>query len=122
MRNLTNMKAIAGGTVFVALILVLGGCQEPVDLALPTATQAKKYYTYDGALSAEVVGNVVTVSVAQDPQLIRRGGALWAKVGPYIFVFSDARRRASSERSARAGDIERRALASISQHRREGSP
>ena len=43
----------------------------------------------DGALSAEVVGNVVTVSVAQDPQLIRRGGALWAKVGPYIFVFSD---------------------------------
>ena len=60
----TNMKAIAGGTVFVALISVLGGCQEPADLALPTATQAKDYYTYDGALSAEVVGNVVTVSVA----------------------------------------------------------
>lgn len=103
MRNLTNMKAIAGGTVFVALISVLGGCQEPVDLALPTATQAKKYYTYDGALSAEVVGNVVTVSVAQDPQLIRRGGALWAKVGPYIFVFSDETHRLFQDYPGLAG-------------------
>ena len=83
------MKAIARRTVFAVVVCVSGACQEPVDLAVPTPSEVNEYYTYEGALSAEVMGNVVTVSVAQDPQLIRRGGSLWAKVGPYIFVFSE---------------------------------
>ena len=66
-----------------------GGCQATVDLAVPASSDVKEYYTYKGALSTEVTGNVVTVSVAQDPQMLRRGGSLSAKVGPYIFVFSD---------------------------------
>ena len=85
----TNMTARTRRAVLAAVVSVCGGCEEPVDLALPTPSEVTEYYTYDGALSAEVKGNVVTVSVAQDPQLLRRGGSLWAKVGPYIFLFSD---------------------------------
>ena len=85
----TNMKRGTHRTVLAAVVSVCVGCQEPVDLAVPTPSEVKEYYIYDGALSAEVTGNVVTVSVAQDPQMLRRGGSLWAKVGPYIFVFSD---------------------------------
>ena len=77
-------------TPFAALLVLVGaGCEEPQNLTLPTADQAEAFYTYDGALSAEMMGNVVTISVSQDPQLLRRGGSLWAKVGPYIFLFSD---------------------------------
>ena len=84
-----NIEAGTRWTVFALVISVCAGCQEPVDLAVPTPSEVKGYYTYEGALSAEVTGNVATVSVAQDPQLLRRGGSLWAKVGPYIFVFSE---------------------------------
>ena len=33
-------------------------------------------------------GNVAVVTVGQDAQQLRRGGSLWAKVGPYVFLFS----------------------------------
>ena len=85
----TNMNAGTHRVVLAAVVLACGGCQEPADLAVPSASEVTEYYTYDGRLSAEVTGNVATVSVSQDPQLLRRGGSLWAKLGPYVFVFSD---------------------------------
>ncbi len=50
-------------------------------------------YETAGGVDAEVAGNVATIRVAQDPQQLRRGGALWAKVGPYVFLFSEETRR-----------------------------
>ena len=85
----TNMNARAHGAILAAVVTAFGGCPAPVDVTLPTPSQVRAYYTYAGGLSADVTGNVVTLLVAQDPQLLRRGGSLWAKVGPYIFVFSD---------------------------------
>lgn len=43
---------------------------------------------YGGDADLRLNGNVVDVRVSQDPEQIRRGGALWARVGPYIFLFS----------------------------------
>ena len=83
-----HMKARKLVTMALAAPLVLMGCEEPVDLVVPTAEQVEGYYTYEGRLSAEVVGNVVTITVTQDAQQLRRGGTLWAKVGPYIFLFT----------------------------------
>ena len=85
----TNMNAGTHRVVLAVVVLACGGCQEPADLAVPSASEVTEYYTYDGRLSAEVTGNVATVSVSRDPQLLRRGGSLWAKLGPYVFVFSD---------------------------------
>ncbi len=71
------------------LVAVLAGCQTGTDLALPDEGDVVEYYDYASGVEAQVVGNVATVTVAQDAAQIRRGGALWAKVGPYVFLFSE---------------------------------
>lgn len=53
---------------------------------LPTAAELSGLYGGEAELSLN--GNVVDVRVQQDPAQIRHGGTLWAKVGPYIFLFS----------------------------------
>ena len=37
-------------------------------------------------------GIVAEVTVIQSAAQLRRGGSLWARVGPYIYLFSDATR------------------------------
>ena len=86
-RRMTN-----GGVALVCAV-VFARCTPPRDDTLPTPEQVVSYYTYDGGLEAEVVGNVVVLRVAQSPDLLRRGGPLWAKVGPYIFLFSEETQR-----------------------------
>lgn len=70
--------------------LVAGGCQEPADLALPTDAAAAEYYTSPSVQSVEMTGNVAVVTVVQRSDDLRRGGSLWAKMGPYIHIFSPA--------------------------------
>jgi hypothetical protein len=36
-----------------------------------------------------VAGNVAEITIAQSPQQLRRGGRIWAQVGPYIYLFSE---------------------------------
>lgn len=73
----------------VAAVLLVTGCQPRTDLTVPTAEEVEGYYESTSGLDAEVVGNVATVRVGQDPQQLRRGGALWAKVGPYVYLFAE---------------------------------
>ena len=65
----------------------LAGCH-PRDATLPRAAEVEAAYTYEGTLSAKVNGNVAEVTITQSPQQLRRGGSLWAKVGPYVLLFS----------------------------------
>ena len=53
---------------------------------LPTPEELSGLYGRDAEL--QMNGNVVDVRATQDPVQIRRGGSLWAKVGPYVFLFS----------------------------------
>lgn len=73
------------------LLPALAGCREP-DLVVPEASQVESFYTYEGDLSVEMSGNVAEITVSQDPDELRRGGALWAKVGPYVVLFSEETR------------------------------
>ena len=70
---------------------ILAGCGGGA-LALPTAEQVEATYLYEGELAAEMVGNVAEVTIAQPSEQLRRGGTLWAKVGPYVFLFSQETR------------------------------
>ena len=73
----------------VALLLmglVAGGTEEP--LVVPTAEQVASHYASTSRLSVEMSGNVAEVTVVQDEGQLRRGGSLWARVGPYIYLFS----------------------------------
>jgi len=72
---------------FILIPLFLMGCEE-VDLTLPTADDVESVFIYDGTLTASLNGNVAEVTIVQAERQLRRGGALWAKVGPYVFLFS----------------------------------
>ncbi len=72
----------------------LAGCRGGTgDLALPDADQVEAAYTSEWALDTDMNGNVAEVTVYQPADQLRRGGTLWAKVGPYIFLFSDPTRQ-----------------------------
>ena len=84
-RWLRVVMVVTGGLV--------AGCQQPRDLTLPDAAQVATYYEYEAGLETEVVGNVAVLTVTQSAQQIRRGGSLWAKVGPYVFLFTEETQR-----------------------------
>ncbi len=73
------------GLAFLALSV--GACEEP-DLTVPTESQAQAYFAETPGVTVEVGGNVVVVNVNQPYEQLRRGGALWARVGPYVYLFS----------------------------------
>ena len=68
-------------------MVVSSGCEAP-DLTLPTAEEVEATYLYSGTLTAEIHGNVAVVTIVQPSRHLRRGGRLWAKVGPYVLIFS----------------------------------
>lgn len=75
------------GVTTLAAVTLLGGCVKK-DLALPTGREIEAHYKYGGRLKAKLNGNVAEVTVVQPSSQITRGGVLWAKVGPYILLFS----------------------------------
>jgi hypothetical protein len=62
---------------------------EPRDLTIPNSAQVEEAYIYPGGLSAEISGNVAEITITQRARDLRRGGTLWAKVGPYVLLFSE---------------------------------
>lgn len=79
--------------IALALTLVAVACARPRDLTLPTAEDVESYYESDVTLEAKINGNVAEIRVEQPAGQLRRGGTLWAKVGPYIYLFSDETRQ-----------------------------
>lgn len=75
--------------VLFALTFTVVGCAEPTDFTLPTSQEITRYYESGTVLEAEVRGNVAVVTVQQSAAQVRRGGSLWAKVGPYIYLFTE---------------------------------
>jgi hypothetical protein len=73
----------------LALLSLSGpACEEDPALEVPTAEEVEEAFTYQGELSATMSGNVAEISVIQPPHQLERGGTLWAKVGPYVLLFS----------------------------------
>lgn len=64
------------------------------DVSLPDIADVESIYR-EGGVAGEVrfSGNVVELVVQQPAEQLRRGGTLWARVGPYIYLFSPATRR-----------------------------
>jgi hypothetical protein len=80
-------------TLPVLGVLAVGACVERPELTVPTADEVGAYYATESALEAEVRGNLAVVTVEQSTTQLRRGGVLWAKVGPYIYLFTDETRQ-----------------------------
>jgi hypothetical protein len=82
-----NLRPI---TPVLAMSLILGslGCEE-VDLALPSEAEVGEHYATAPDVTVRLSGNVVELTIDQPLRQVRRGGSLWAKVGPYIYLFSN---------------------------------
>lgn len=89
---LTRRRLAAHATLILALCPGAWACADAADLPLPTADEVLSYYTVERAIEAELNGNVAELIVYQPASQLQRGGSLWAKVGPYIYLFSDATR------------------------------
>lgn len=71
--------------------LVLGWCVVTAamcerELTLPSEADLRG--TYGEAAHVRLNGNVVEVVVQQPREHLERGGQLWVKVGPYIYLFT----------------------------------
>ena len=80
-------RRFAAAVAVVAAVVSAPGCSsEPEAPRLPTASELEGLYGDRAAVTRE--GNVVNVEVEQPARQLARGGRLWAKVGPYIYLFS----------------------------------
>jgi hypothetical protein len=91
------------GLILLTLPLAAGGCREAPDRTLPTAEDVVQYYSYQDGLEARVTGNVVEVIAFQPSAQLRRGGTLWAKVGPYILLFTEETHKLMEDHPGVAG-------------------
>jgi hypothetical protein len=72
----------------MSLILFPLGCSEGTNLALPSESEVGAHYAGSSKLAIRVSGNIVELTVDQPVRQVSRGGSLWAKVGPYIYLFT----------------------------------
>ena len=92
------MRRAAG---LLACLLFFAGCEQVQD-ALdrsppePPALEAVAplFEVHAGIRSVEMNGNVVELTVGQPFQQVQRGGSLWARVGPYVYLFAPSTREA----------------------------
>lgn len=82
-----TLTRVTRGLALIAAFAA-AGCEEP-DLTLPTDAQVAEYFSATRIASATMEGNVAEITIAQSPDQLRRGGRIWAQVGPYIYLFSD---------------------------------
>jgi hypothetical protein len=86
----------ATGAILLPLLLLgaLAACDriplpDREEHPAPSVTDLEGYYSFpSGDLLLGMSGNVAQVTVTVDPEPYRRGGDLWAKSLPYIFLFS----------------------------------
>ncbi|HEX6133568.1 MAG TPA: hypothetical protein VFZ24_06380 [Longimicrobiales bacterium] len=84
-------------SITAVLVTATASCDrifpDRADLTLPTPAAVESTYARHG-LEAEYrySGNVLEVVVQQPQDQLRRGGPLWARVGPYIYLFTPATR------------------------------
>jgi hypothetical protein len=83
--------------LLTAVIPALTACDrilpQRADLDLPdVATVATFYDRHDFDANFRFSGNVLEIVVQQSPDHLRRGGALWARTGPYIYLLTPGTR------------------------------
>jgi len=83
---MTYRVRTAVAAIGFALVVGSGACGPGDDLTFPTAAELEGLY--GAGVAVELTGNVIDVSLRQEASQLRRGGALWAKVGPYIYLFT----------------------------------
>jgi hypothetical protein len=97
-RMTATVKALRHAGVF-ACVLVFGGCDQVRGFfgedtpPPPTAEEVAPYYgEHRGVEDVTMNGNVVELRVSQPYDQLQRGGSLWARVGPFIYLLTPSTR------------------------------
>jgi hypothetical protein len=96
----TRKAALPGARIalLVAGIPLVAACDQFLpgrrDLTLPAIEEVRRIYAEQGQEASEIrySGNVVEIRAVQSADQLQRGGELWARVGPYIHLFTPATR------------------------------
>jgi hypothetical protein len=83
----------------IACVFVVGGCDQVREYLgedtpePPTAAEVEPYYAeHRGVDSVRLSGNVVELHVKQPYRDLDRGGSLWARVGPFVYLLTPSTR------------------------------
>ena len=79
--------------ILALFVVALAACVEQPELAVPSAEEVERHYASETDISVEIRGNVAAITVVQSASQLRRGGSLWARVGPYIYLFTEETHR-----------------------------
>lgn len=84
------MSAFLAGVILTSLIAAVG-CDLSRERVprIPSEEEARVFFEQHSAFVAVTVrGNVVEAKFRQPFDQLRRGGSLWARVGPYVYLFA----------------------------------
>lgn len=99
------MKRMTG--LLAAAALTLSGCDRIMPQPrpeLPAIEAVQQLYAENGLdTEARYSGNVVELVIEQPAAQLQRGGSLWARVGPYIYLFSPGTQKVFEQYPAVAG-------------------
>lgn len=84
------IRPIAGLAVLALVLVSAVACGPDQELTLPDADQVTGYYDITSDFSVTMNGNVAEVTVQQSPTQLRRGGSLWARMTPYMYLFTSS--------------------------------
>jgi hypothetical protein len=95
-----HTRPLRRGALAALLLLAAGvfpGCDRILpqreDTTLPPIEAVRATYAEHGVTGTiSYSGNVVEIRVTQPRPQLERGGSLWARVGPYVYLFSPATR------------------------------
>ena len=87
------MRRVLVPAYALAAVLACDRLQSGDDMTLPTIEAVRRVYTSRGTnVDVRYNGNVLELRARQAASQLERGGSLWARVGPYIYLFTPATR------------------------------
>lgn len=92
-RSVLRGQALGAIAALVPFVAAVAGCDDPNLPPVPDSDVVAGYYETGNHMEVSLDGRIAEIVVTQSDTQLRRGGTLWAKVGPYIFLFSDESRQ-----------------------------
>jgi hypothetical protein len=80
-------KVVLARLGVAVMMIAMNGCEQPDrEWVLPDPAEVASWY--GEGTEAHFDGNLLEIRGTIDPEFLRRGGRLWARSGPYFYLFN----------------------------------